>query len=416
MNVVANFSKKTYSVEVETETDGGTVKGFATGIYEHGTKAVLTAVPDEDYMFKGWIVNGKNVEGGSDELTLDVDQTLSVRAVFVREFYRQTMTLAKGWNWVSSYLNEPLSLDPLSSYAHRIVGQFNEAISDPELGMVGSLDALTAGKAYKIEANMRFSNTFRGHLYDASVPAVLQKGWNWIGYPSMERSLLSEAITNAEEGDYIVTQTGFSEYADGYWEGTLNMLVPGVGYLYKSGSGKQLAFDLSSGEYHGSRALRSRTSSVTEQDVDIYRYPNTMNITARLFKDGAELMGDGYSIYAMAGEELRGISQYIGRNHYLTVYGDEPVEIHFLVESSMTGDVIGASEKLIFSSDVVGSRKSPFVINMGGTTGIEDLSADGPMTVYSLEGVLVSRNATMKMLRRLPKGVYIVNGQKRFVK
>ena len=72
---------------------------------------------------------------------------------------------------------------------------------------------------------------------------------------------------------------------------------------------------------------------------------------------------------------------------------------------------------MTFAEGVVGSRTSPFAFTVGGSTGIDQrVDTSRPMTVYSLEGVLVSRDATLKTLRNLPKGVYIVNGHKCFVK
>ena len=118
----------------------------------------------------------------------------------------------------------------------------------------------------------------------------------------------------------------------------------------------------------------------------------------------------------MAGDELRGISQFIGENHYLTIYGDGTTDISFMIENAETGDTYVANETLTFHNDVVGSRQSPFVLNIGNGTGIDTLRNDIPMTVYSLQGVLISREATLKMLHSLPKGVYIVNGQKCFIK
>ena len=47
---------------------------------------------------------------------------------------------------------------------------------------------------------------------------------------------------------------------------------------------------------------------------------------------------------------------------------------------------------------------------------VPSLYSDSQSKVYTLDGILVSRDATLKGLRRLPKGVYIVNGKKRYVK
>ena len=415
MNVVANFTKKNYMVNVGVEGVGGTTEGTATGIYEHGTPISVTAIPDEDYILQGWTVNGEPAGGSNSELTLVADQALDIQASFLQEYYRQSMTMARGWNWISAYLSEPLPVADLSRYANRILSQTDELINDPEYGMVGGLTELTAGQSYKIEAVSRSSNSFRGHLYDTTTkPITLHKGWNWIAFPFMERGPVT-MVTNAEEGDFITSQTGFAEYADGTWAGTLDMFTPGSGYLYKSVESKQLAFDPTM-TVSQSRSWGARTATVTEQDIDIHRYPSTMNVTADICRDGTTLDGNGYTIYALVGDELRGISQCVDGHHYLTVYGEAATEISFVIENAETGESYEAGERLTFRSDVVGSRKSPFAFNMGNATGIDTFDGSTRMTVYTLEGILVSRDATLKMLRRLPKGVYIVNGQKRYVK
>ena len=418
MNVVANFTKKKYLVEIaSTDETMGSVTGTGTGIYEHGTKIELTAVPGEDYALKNWTVGGEAVENSTDKLTLTAEGPLTITAEFLQEFFRQSMTLARGWNWMSAYLSEPLAISDLSHYVNRIVSQTDELINDPEYGLIGGISELEAGKAYKIEANSRFTNTFRGHLYNVgTAPLTLHKGWNWVAYPNKEQTELATAITNAEEGDYITSLTGFAEYAEGEWEGTLNMLTPGAGYLYKSATNKTLAFDFTT-SVSGSRAWKARTATVTELDIDIHRYPNTMNVTARLYRDRSELAGNDYVIYAMVDDEIRGISQCVSDKHYLTVYGDGAAEVSFVIEDVKTGDSYIAKETLMFCSDVIGSRKAPFEFNISGTTGIDQLAdSSRPMTVYTVEGILVSRDATLKTLRRLPKGVYVVNGQKCYIK
>ena len=415
MNVVANFTKKKYKVEIAENTEGGTVSGFATGIYDYGTKMTLTATPQEDYVFKGWIVNGKSLDDHSSVITLTATKAMEISAMFEREYYRHTMTLARGWNWVSSYLNEPLDVADFGNYVNRILSQEQEIINDPQYGMVGNLTELIAGKAYKIESNTRVSNVLRGHLYNNSTNQInLHRGWNWIGYPLPNMAAIDQVIDTAEDGDYIASQTGFAEYDDGYWEGSIERLIPGEGYLYKSVTEKNLSFNMTD-VAHSRRALRH--SSDREQSIDIHAYPNTMNMTAKIYRNEQEVPGDMYNVYAFAGNEMRGISEYVGSHHYLTVYGSEDAEITFIVESLTTGETFLSNETLRFRDDVVGSRKSPYILHIGSATGIESLTDNGrPMTVYSLEGILISRNATLKALRKLPKGVYIVNGQKCFIK
>lgn len=418
VDIVANFKKKQFRVEMTTD-DQGTLRGSGTGLYDYQTELEVEAVPQEDFILKGWEIDGELQESTANPLTLTVTKATSVKALFVRDIYNQTLTLSPGWNWVSTYLSEQQSLGDMSRYANRLLSQENELFRDPELGLVGNIEAIMPGQAYKLDASQRFSRTMRGHLNNS--PVSMQKGWNWMAYTyNTQRGL--EVIQNPSEGDYIVSQQGFSQYADNTWEGTVSQLLPGEGYLYKSATEKQMALNYETAPAGARAASRmALTTGASEENPELMRimhlYPNTMNVTARIYRDGMELSGVDYNVYAFAGNELRGMSRFVGSNHYLTVYGDQPVTITFVVEAAETGDSYVVGETLRFAEGVVGSRTSPFAFTVGGSTGIDQrVDTSRPMTVYSLEGVLVSRDATLKTLRNLPKGVYIVNGHKCFVK
>ena len=414
MNIVANFKKKEFKVEIMAGANGS-LTGSGAGYYEYDTELTIVAKPDADFKLKGWIVDGVVKEATADNtLKVTVKNVMDVKAEFVRDIYTQTLTLANGWNWVSTFMQESLSLGEMEQYADRIVSQTDELFRDPEYGLVGGIDALTAGQTLKVNASTRFSRTLRGHLYSENIK--LKKGWNWMAYPYFETKSLY-VLTNASAGDYITTQTGFAEFDGNSWEGTVNEMTPGTGFLYKSADDKQLTFDFEATPPAGSRSKSMRTSLNYPSFLNPHLYPNTMNVTAHIYRDGIDVSDQAYNIYALAGNELRGVGQFVGQNHYLTIYGDGATEISFVIENAETGDNYIANETLMFRSDVVGSRQNPFGLNIGDATGIDVVGSDKrPMTVYSLQGVLISKEATLKMLHSLPKGVYIINGQKCFIK
>ncbi len=419
MDVVANFTKKNYLVEVASEN--GTVSGTAMGYYQHGDLLTLTAKPDADYVFTGWMVNGV-AAGTNPTLTLTLDKALDIKANFVRDIYHQKLSLNRGWNWVSSYLREPQAVDVLTNSSSRVLAQFDELIRDPEYGMVGGITAFEPAVAYKVNASSAYIHILNGHLYNlAASPMTVKRGWNWIAYPYWQTKSVDDVLINSEEGDYITAQTGFAEYADGCWQGSLTTLEPGAGYMYKSASDKTLAFDFEEKDEAGVKGFKHSNMELAPvaspaANVDIHQYPNTMNITATLTRNGEAMDGTAL-IYAFAGDELRGVSRYVGTNYYLTVYGEQPVEISFIIEDTTTGELATANETLTFRNDVVGSRKSPYAFTMGEATDIDVIGLNaGPMTVYGVDGRLISKDATQQSLRRLPKGIYIVNGHKCYVK
>ena len=104
---------------------------------------------------------------------------------------------------------------------------------------------------------------------------------------------------------------------------------------------------------------------------------------------------------------------------YITIPGDEPCELTFRVYGgdckSPSTDILEAGTSINYETDaVIGSPRAPFVIDLAQATGIAQVAADGfPSTVYDLQGRKVAMDDNS---RRLSKGVYIVNGQKKTVK
>lgn len=416
MNVIANFKKKLYNVQIDSEYEGGSIQGYYTGNYEYGNTLTLNAIPNEDYIFEGWLVNSATV-GKNPTLEIKVEKDLNISALFIRDLFQQRTALYKGWNWMSTYLQEAMPVEMFTENVSRIVGQFEELINDPVYGVVGKIDSLRPGVGYKIETPMTFVTTSKGHLHDIEENIIsIKQGWNWISYPYFENRP-REIITNAEEGDYIIAQDGFAEYSNGTWEGTFETFIPGNGYLYKSISEKDLKFDLTESTSWTKSIKRVTKQHEEEPYINIRQYPNTMNIIGRLYLDNQDVTDSHLRIYAIAGNEIRGISQYIEGKYYLTVYGDEPVDLSLIVEDKNTGETFVANEKLPFRNDVMGCRKSPYKITMGQTTNIESFDHEKRnVKIYSLSGVLLFEDATPETIKKLSRGVYIIDGQKYIVK
>ena len=81
MNVVANFTPKTYRVEVAAANGQGSIVGAGTGIYEFGKELKLTATPAAGFYLKEWRVNDAPA-GTDNELTFTVSGAMTVAPVF----------------------------------------------------------------------------------------------------------------------------------------------------------------------------------------------------------------------------------------------------------------------------------------------------------------------------------------------
>lgn len=395
LTMVANFEKKTYQVNIAENCEGGSITQTYTGVYHYGDQLVLKAEADEDYSFAHWTVNGKQTED-AETLSLIVDKDLTVSASFKQERYEQNITLMRGWNWIASYLADPISASDIASKSSQIISSSEE------------IENLLPAQTYKVKASTSFISKSKGRLFEASTtPVGINAGWNWLGYPLRENQELASAISNASEGDYIVGQTGFAQFYAGTWEGTLKQLITNQGYLYKSVKQNNLEF--------AEATTPSQLSDEEQQDmeVDIRKYPSTMNIIGKLTQKDADITGSNYRLYVMVGNECRGISQLIDGKYYLTIYGEKDEKLNMVIENLQTQESILVQDALTFKEDVLGSRTSPYDFNIDIMTGIENILADGKeLRIYSIDGYLIDAHATVKALRKLVKGVYIINGKK----
>lgn len=395
LTMVANFEKKTYQVNIAENCEGGSITQTYTGVYHYGDQLVLKAEADEDYSFAHWTVNGKQTED-AETLSLIVDKDLTVSASFKQERYEQNITLMRGWNWIASYLADPISASDIASKSSQIISSSEE------------IENLLPAQTYKVKASTSFISKSKGRLFEASTtPVGINAGWNWLGYPLRENQELASAISNASEGDYIVGQTGFAQFYAGTWEGTLKQLITNQGYLYKSVKQNNLEF--------AEATTPSQLSDEEQQDmeVDIRKYPSTMNIIGKLTQKDADMTGSDYRLYVMVGNECRGISQLIDGKYYLTIYGEKDEKMNMVIENLHTQESILVQDALTFKEDVLGSRTSPYDFNIDIMTGIENILADGKeLRIYSIDGYLIDAHATVKTLRKLVKGVYIINGKK----
>lgn len=395
LTMVANFEKKTYQVNIAENCEGGSITQTYTGVYHYGDQLVLKAEADEDYSFAHWTVNGKQTED-AETLSLIVDKDLTVSASFKQERYEQNITLMRGWNWIASYLADPISASDIASKSSQIISSSEE------------IENLLPAQTYKVKASTSFISKSKGRLFEASTtPVGINAGWNWLGYPLRENQELASAISNASEGDYIVGQTGFAQFYAGTWEGTLKQLITNQGYLYKSVKQNNLEF--------AEATTPSQLSDDEQQDmeVDIRKYPSTMNIIGKLTQKDADMTGSDYRLYVMVGNECRGISQLIDGKYYLTIYGEKDEKLNMVIENLQTQESILIQDALTFKEDVLGSRTSPYDFNIDIMTGIENILADGKeLRIYSIDGYLIDAHATVKTLKKLVKGVYIINGKK----
>ena len=352
----------------------------------------------------------------------------------VSNVFEEPVSLAKGWTWMSIYV-DPVVADIASVLPKdaTILKRFKNIKSQTAFASVnssgqifGELATIEPGKMYKIQLSTKTDFEVYGIEIDvANTSQTIHPGYNWIG--SLSNRVMSPEDAFAElspvAGDRIKNRTSFAEYSkNGIWEGTLESIVPGQGYIYQSKATEDKTFHYPS---HGAGANMAPShhaphGTLTEgaagamhfRPVDPYLYPDNMSIIGVVKKDGKER--DDAEVGAVINGECRGAVGYNSGYYFLTIMGsseddaDAKMELRVFID----GEEYMVNDQLPFISDAFyGSLDEPFVLDVDATAirtvGEDSLLDDTEW--YTLQGYKIGRKPTRQ-------GVYIHNGKKVTIK
>jgi hypothetical protein len=161
---------------------------------------------------------------------------------------QQTITLAEGWNWFSTYVevDNPVTMlqmveTSLGENGIQIKSSLVNTEYGSEWGWFGDLDdvGMTNEQMYLILVSAPCTLSVDGTPANpANHPITIVHGWNWIGFPSAVAMSLEDAFAGfAQEGDRIKNSGSQIEYDPEWgWYGDFETLEPGQGYMYYSAS------------------------------------------------------------------------------------------------------------------------------------------------------------------------------------
>ena len=279
--------------------------------------------------------------------------------------------LMSGWNWISHNLESAVSVDVFKENAERILSQRDEQVKDPVVGWIGTLKELQPTEAYKVKVSTDSKPTLKGLEFNLTKNSIhVEAGWNWISYPVGQVMTLDEAFAfhEATEGDIIVGQDGFAEFSGGTWEGTLEGLIPGRGYQYKSAIADEIQFNTSISSSAVSHVNKRNYLIGVPWAPDKYAHPNVMPITAELFVDGVRVEENKFVVGAFVGSECRGIGIWKNGCLFMTVYGEGGEDIRFIAAENEGDNLYGITESISFKADNIGSRNAPYNLNLSSET------------------------------------------------
>ncbi len=139
----------------------------------------------------------------------------------------QRLTLSQGWNWIAPNLQTSVTSiqTALGDNLLEIQTKNGTAVGD-----------VVPGEMVRIKTSTDCILTISG-TRPASVTVSLEPHYNWFGFTGLEATAITTAFAgfNPCEGDKIVSQDeGFAIFENGTWNGTLEHLQPGQGYVYVS--------------------------------------------------------------------------------------------------------------------------------------------------------------------------------------
>ena len=341
------------------------------------------------------------------------------------DIVQQQRELNKGWNWMSLYLKPDegqawdvsyVFNDNCLPYIEEVKEHNYFVMPDKNRSkLTGSLRNIEVGKMYKVRMNEDYILSRTGMLVDLdNTPQTIMPEWNWIG--SLASYVMSPdmafADLNPEKGDMVKNRTSFASYNGQVWEGKLQEIKPGEGYLYHSNATHIKSFHYPKQVLSTSATSRRRVAGTEEWHwtvENINHYPDNMTILATLEKDGMQI--DDAEVAAFIDNECRGTIKGIDGHYFLTVLGisAEDSRKPITLKAWIDGKEYDIDDmEFYFNSDTsYGSFVDGLVqLTIGGSTGINSISADGDHADwYDLTG----RKLNGKQIK---KGVFIKNGNK----
>lgn len=316
-----------------------------------GTQVLSMSIPT---------IGRSNTLGTYDIDALDISMQAPERS-------QVTLALARGWNWFSHNMAQPVEPVRLQDRATILRSQTRELLLDFESGWVGRLAEIEPAVGYKIYSTADHELTLMGEAYDPNLPVTVSQGWNWMGVPLSCETVLAAALQHyqASEGDRIVGQTGFAIYAGGQWQGNLTTLAPGQAYMLYAGCSQSFSWNALTCSARSRRHYATaRQLEYSPWPLDIHRYPDVMNVVAVLQVDGVAVDASRCTVGAFCGDECRGVGVVQDSLIYMTIYGDETASLDFRLLDE-DGQVYHCAQHTQFAAlGLLGTQASPYVLTL----------------------------------------------------
>ena len=370
------------------------------------------------------------VNGTATNVTFQQDRMLGsfdAPAIWTKsDKMEQLIPVHENWNWMA------FGVEPESTYLDLIFSDLADwklliknrtAFSDYNGAEWNGTLVPRVNEMYKLKIEHlpnTLLSTLNSHLSISGrqpkpeeLPVTLNKGWNWIAYTPLATMTVGEALAaaNPQKGDIVKSQTGMSIYGIYGWEGNLQALESGHGYMYYSTDATAKSFVYPDAPSASARKAAPRRAPEALQiftPVDKYLYPNNMTMAIQL-KDGTAVV-DTAEVAAFVGDECRGASRANSNGLYYLVIAGEGAGQPIILRTYIDGEVIDIDDTQQFVSDAnIGTSWEPYVIDLlNPSVGVTKVTIDDATDDddwWTLQGIKLTQRPTQP-------GVYIHRGKK----
>lgn len=169
------------------------------------------------------------------EVTVADGQRIELNDIQLLPLIDRTLELVQGWNWWAPLVE--MTVDDLET----ALGTNGIVVNSQDAGYlryengawVGTLTAIVPGQMYKIQTGEACIISQSGSYVPVSY--TFYPGYNWFGYQGTQPLAIEDINITPTEGDKINSQNeGYAIFENGLWNGTLELLQPGHGYVYMS--------------------------------------------------------------------------------------------------------------------------------------------------------------------------------------
>ncbi|MBO7067818.1 MAG: CotH kinase family protein [Bacteroidaceae bacterium] len=286
------------------------------------------------------------------------------------------LALAEGWNWTSHNMAESVDKSRFLANALCLQGQTENLLYSDEAGWQGALQALDAGKGYKIKMQKAANVTLRGPIYDVNKPVALQQGWNWIGCPLFNTTNLEAALGGyvPQEGDRLVGLDAFATYEGGHWHGSLTALYPGQSYLFYTTKEQEFCWQsLSPLKTRNRHYVSTGQTEDRAWQTDIHAYPDVMTLVANVQADEQVSLDGSYYVGVFCGDECRGVGILDGDLLFMNIHGEGMDRLEFRLLDAQ-GEVYGAVNPVVFQSQAqLGTVQEPYPLMFASQDVIDEI-------------------------------------------